>query len=96
MRRAPVLKLMMGRWKGYLGIKNPRIAGRALSERTLPARLEPRESLMALANPGVHEKADFRRVKRAFALTACGVMRTCRFPKAFRAKSLIEESVETS
>jgi len=86
MKRVPVVKLMAGDSPGYLMIKNPQITGRALPERTLPARLDSRESLVALGNPGAHEKADFRRVRRGFALTACGVTRTCRFPKAFLAK----------
>lgn len=83
-RHTPILKLMTGSSKGYIVIKNPRIAGRALPERTLPARLDSRESLVAMANSGEHEKADFRRARKAFVLTACGVMRTCRVRREFR------------
>ena len=83
-RHTPIMKLMTGRSKGYLVIKNPRIAGRALPERTLPARLDTRESLVAIANPGEHAKSDFRKARKAFVLTACGVRRTCRFPRKLR------------
>jgi len=79
-RRTPVLKVMGGESKGYLIIKRPRVAGRSLSDRTLPARLDSRESLVALANAGEHKKEHFRKVRRAFALTACGMMRTGPYP----------------
>jgi len=77
LNRLPMLR------HGYLLIKHPRVAGRAVQEESLPVRVDPRESVVALANPGVHLKPDFAKAKRVFALTACGVTRTGPFPKEF-------------
>ena len=86
--KIPVLRLIAGKsTRGYLVINNPTVDGRGLDEHTLPARLLPRESLTALGNPREHLKPESRQVRRAFALTACGVMRTARYPKAFKTTS---------
>jgi hypothetical protein len=88
LKKIPVLRLIAGKsMRGYLVIKNPTIAGRALDEQTLPARLLPRESLTAMGNPREHLKPESRQVRRAFALTACGVMRTARYPNEFKTTS---------
>jgi len=86
LKRVPLLKLMAGERTGrYLMIKNPETSSQGSIARQLPAKLPSRETLIALANPDEHLKPDFSRVKRAFVLTACGVLRTGRFPKGFRA-----------
>jgi hypothetical protein len=70
--------------RGYLVIKNPAVTGRGLDEHALPARLLPRDSLTAVGNAHEHLKPEFRQVRRAFALTACGVMQTARYPNEFK------------
>ncbi len=86
--KIPVLRLIADKsTRGYLVINNPTVAGRRLDEHTLPARLLPRESLTALGNPREHLKPESRQVRRAFALTACGVMRTARYPNEFKTTS---------
>jgi hypothetical protein len=85
LKRIPVLRLIAGKSTcGYLCINNPTVAGRGIDEPALPARLLPRENLTAWGNPGEHLKPEFRKVMRAFALTACGVMRMARFPNEFK------------
>jgi hypothetical protein len=83
-RRAPILKIVAGSSKDYLIIKNPRLAGRSLSDRTLPARLDSRESLVAMPRADEHKKPQFRDARRAFVLTACGVMRTGPYPASLK------------
>jgi hypothetical protein len=86
--KIPVLSLIAGKsTRGYLVITSPTVAGRGLDEHALPARLLPRESLMALGNPREHLKPESRQVRRAFASTACGVMRTARYPNEFKTTS---------
>jgi hypothetical protein len=86
--RVPGFKKVLPRvGSGYLVIKHPRVGGRDVrdvKEDSLPVRVAPRDSIIALANPGEHQKPDFAKAGRAFAVTACGVTRTGPLPKEFR------------